>query len=125
MLAGGALLGQLRPSATTVQQLFSAQLGTEITALFVCNTGANPRTFTIHHVPVGGSASLDNLLYSAQALPANDTFVIRAESQGAGIQMEAGDTIQVQVDAANEVNFMAYGQTQKAAERTQERIANR
>ncbi len=117
MLASGALLGQSRPGDTNNATLFTAQLGTEITRIVVCNTSASPATFRIHHDVAGTTFDQSNALRYDVSLAAGEFAEIIGESQGAGLQMDSSDSIGVRSSVADALTFTTYGVTERTAER--------
>lgn len=95
--------GQQKPGAGIEYTLFTATFTNMVTSLFACNTGATPATFSVHHVPSGGSAGSDNALYYNLELPPFETFL----SNSVPI-FESGDFMVV-VSDSGEVTFTASG----------------
>lgn len=116
MLAAGALLGQIRPGDTANATLYTAQIGVEVTRIVVCNTSGAIATFRLFHDQGGTTYDQSNALFYDKDVPISDSVEIKAESQGAGFQMEIGDSIGVRSSVADALTFTAYGQTEKLAE---------
>ncbi len=121
MLAAGALLAQIRPADTLAQAAFTAQMGVEITAIAICNSTGSAATFRLHHDQGGSTYDIGNALYYDTSIAANSTLWIRAESMGAGIQMDDTDSLGVRSSVANALTFSFYGQTEKLADRVRGR----
>ena len=117
MLAAGALLGQNRPSATTNATLFTAQIGVEITRIIVVNTSGGAATFRLFHDVGGSTYDESNALRWDVSLAAGEFAEIIGSSEGAGLQLEVGDTIGIRTSVANALTFTAYGVTERLAER--------
>ena len=116
MLAAGALLGQVRPGDTNNATLYTAVLGTEVTRIVVCNVSGSPATFRLFHDQGGSTYDQTNALRYDVSV-ANGAFAeIIGGSEGAGLQLEVGDTIGVRSSVLDALVFTAYGQTEKLAE---------
>ena len=74
-------------------------------------------TFSLYHVVRGASAGLDNILRHNVELQPLGTIDYGEEAGTTGIQMQAGDSLVVQVDTADAATFTVYGVTQRLAER--------
>lgn len=120
MLARGARLAQLRPADTAVTQAFATNVPiAEVTAIYVANTTANAATFRLFHSL--GSTDVTNestALFFDKNVPANDTFVIRADAMGGGIMVgnKQLDKLFVRSGTANALTFTFYGVTSAIAD---------
>lgn len=100
------ILGQLQPSTTGNENLYTVPASTQtiISSLVVANTTATQRTIRIFIRNDGAAAGLGNaIVYDAN---------IAANSQvgfSLGITMDASDIITVQASAANAITFHAFG----------------
>lgn len=74
-----------------------------LTEIDVCNTSASAGTFTVYLVPVGGTASASNALFSAQTIAANTAY----QWKGA-IALPASSTIQA-LASATAITFHVSG----------------
>lgn len=120
-LASGSLLGQNRPSDTSNATLFEATLGTEITSIAICNVTGSPVTFRLFHDLAGTTYDESNALYFDKQVLANDTLWVGSESEGAGIQMEAADSLGVRSSVGDALTFTAYGVTSRVAQQLLQR----
>lgn len=120
MLGIGSRLAQVRPSDTAVLEAFSTNSpAVEITAIYVANTTAGAQSFNLFH-SVGATdvTNESTALFRSKEVAANDTFVIRAGSMGAGIFVgnKLQDKIFVQSSAGNAFTFTFYGVTSRIAD---------
>ena len=64
---------------TTETTLFTAAADVAVTVIYLCNNDTITRTLDIHVKPAGEALALENKVYSAIQIPADDTFVIDTE----------------------------------------------
>ena len=107
-------MAQVTPAVTTDATAYTADLRTEITSIFVCNTSGSAVTFRLFHDEGGTTYATTNALFYDKSVPANDTIVIRSEYAGSVIIMAPTDSLGVRTSAANDLTFSIYGVTQSA-----------
>lgn len=111
MLARGFLLGQSRPANTTAAALYTATLETEVSAICICNVTSSASTFRLFHDEGGTTFDNTNALYFDYPIPGNDTVWVSADSMGAGLQLQIGDSLGIRTGTADALVFTAYGTT--------------
>lgn len=78
-----------------------------IGGISLCNTDTVTRTFSIHIVPAGGSASASNARYYQATIPAKTTFDL-GYLEGE-FTLDTGYEVWAGADVASVVNFSMYG----------------
>ena len=99
------VLGQLNPSATTLDDLYVVPAATNIvsSSIVVCNTGGTDTTFRISIAIVGAADNIKQYIYYDVPISAKDTFIATI-----GITLEATDKIRVYAGNAN-LTFNLFG----------------
>ena len=118
MQASGSLLGQSRPANTTAASAFTANLRTEITAIYVCNTTGSAVDCRVFHDDDGSTFDQTTALYYDVSIPANDTLVLAAQTANGGITVSDGGQIGVRTATASALTFSLYGITLSATGET-------
>ena len=109
VLVLGKQLGQLEPGDTNAASLYSpgANVVAELGQLFVANTSANARAYSVFHDADGTTYSTATALASVVVLAAHRTTQFSFEPP---IWMADPDgNLAVQSDAASELTFTLYG----------------
>ncbi len=91
-------------------------MGTEVTRVVVCNVSGGAATYRLHHDANGAVYDATNAVRWDVSVPVGEFSDFVAESEGAGLQMEAGDSIGGQISAANALTISIYGVTERVAE---------
>ena len=112
MQANGSLLAQERPSGTTDTTAFTAQMRTEITCIYICNSTGSAVSARIFHDDDGSTYSQANALFYDKSIPANDTLVILTEGIGSVATLKKDGTIGIRTGTANALTFSIYGVTE-------------
>jgi hypothetical protein len=101
------ILGQLNPSAATVETVYTVPAATEcvISSIVVCNTSDTGAadSFSIAVIPSGDTLATKNLVYVLIPINGNNTFVATV-----GITLGAGDYVQV-FSTSGESSFSLFG----------------
>lgn len=86
------ILGQQKPSAATLTDLYTVPSGTNVVAstLTVCNQSATATTFRISVAVAGAADTAKQYLYYDVAIGGNDSFVTTI-----GITLSATDVVRV------------------------------
>jgi len=85
-------------TATTIYTSSSTN-GDAVTTMYFCNRDNTTRTFSLHLVPSGGSANVNNIAYSNKTVTAGDTYIIDWEK----LVLSTGDMIQATSNTANAI----------------------
>jgi hypothetical protein len=85
-------------TATTIYTS-SGSNGDAVTTMYFCNRDSTTRTFSLHLVPSGGSANVNNIAYSNKTVTAGDTYIIDWEK----LVLSTGDMIQATSNTANAI----------------------
>jgi hypothetical protein len=88
----------LDTTATTIYTSSSTN-GDAVTTMYFCNRDSSTRTFSLHLVPSGGSANVNNIAYSNKTVTAGDTYIIDWEK----LVLSTGDMIQATSNTANAI----------------------
>lgn len=98
-------LGAVRPADTNENTAYTVPGATSacISSIFVCNQDTSTRAFSIA-VTSGGAAAVDDWLYYAVLIPANDTFAVTA-----GFTLATGYKIVVKASLADKLSFSVFG----------------
>ena len=83
-----------------------ASTTTTIAACTLTNTTAGAVTATIHLVPNGGTATVSNMILSARALAAGESFNV---GSAIGQSLAPGGTLQALASAATSITLVASG----------------
>jgi hypothetical protein len=99
------VLGQSKPSATTLSNLYTVPASTQTVAssISVCNTGGSSDSFRISVSKAGAADSLLQYLYRDVSISANDTFVATI-----GLTLEETDVVRVYSTSGN-CSFQLFG----------------
>jgi hypothetical protein len=99
------VLGQARPGATTLTDLYTVPgaTGTTVSSISVCNTAATATSFRVSIAPAGAVDATSQYLFYDVNISGNDTFVATV-----GLTLAATDVIRVYATLAT-LNFHAYG----------------
>lgn len=99
------ILGQAKPTATTLTDLYQVPLATTCTVstIWVCNQSSTATTFRISIAIAGAADATQQYLYYDVAIAGNDTFAATC-----GIALGAQDKIRVYAGAAT-LSFNAVG----------------
>lgn len=89
-------------ATATIYYTVGANKKARVLNLTVCNSTGSARTYTIHRVPSGGTASATNMVISARPIAAGETQLVR---ELIGKVLAAGDTIQALADSASAVSI--------------------
>ena len=73
--------------------------GDAVTTMYFCNRDTTSRTFSLHLVPSGGTANVNNIAYSNKIITAGDTYIIDWEK----LVLGTGDMIQAVSNTANAI----------------------
>lgn len=86
------VLGQSKPSATTLTALYTVPAATSavVSTISVCNQSATPTSFRISVAPAGAADTASQYLYYDVVIPANDTFIATI-----GITLATTDVVRV------------------------------
>ena len=86
---------------TTAGNIFvsTSTNGDAVTTMYFCNRDSATRTFSLHLVPAGGSANVNNIAYSNKTVTAGDTYIIDWEK----LVLSNGDMIQAVSNTANAI----------------------
>lgn len=85
-------------TATTLYTSSGAN-GDAVTTMYFCNRDSSTRTFSLHLVPAGNSANVNNIAYSNKTITAGDTYIIDWEK----LVLSNGDMIQAVSNTANAI----------------------
>lgn len=99
----------LSTAATAKFTNTSASFRTQITGIWLCNTGGNDRIVSLYK---NGTAS-GNLLANAIILPANGSLFI--DLAGKALVFTGTQTLAAKQDAGTDVNIAAYGVVEQIA----------
>ena len=99
------VLGQVAPSATTEDDLYTVPALTEAvgSSIIICNRGGSATTFRVSISLLGGATTNADYLYYDVAIPANDTFIATI-----GVTLSAGNVVRVYAGNGN-LTFSLYG----------------
>lgn len=86
------ILGQSKPSATTLTDIYTVPASTEavISTITVCNQSATATSFRISIAPAGAADTASQYIYYDVAIAGNDTFAATL-----GISLATTDVIRV------------------------------
>ena len=86
---------------TTAGNIFvsTTPTGDAVTTMYFCNRDSSTRTFSLHLVPAGGSANVNNIAYSNKTVTAGDTYII----DWVKLVLSNGDMIQAVSNTANAI----------------------
>ncbi len=102
------VLGQLQPSGSGAEALFTVTNRAEVSAIVVTNTTGSTHEFSIY-LDIGGSATTDDkALFRSTSLKGNETVVIDFENNPIPMLM-TGSTLSVQNSTGTTVTFTAWG----------------
>lgn len=87
---------RLKPTATTLSDLYTATADCVISSISICNTGASSTTFRVAVRPLGAAISDSHYLYYDLPIDANDTFILTG-----GIVLKNTDVVSVYSGNAN------------------------
>ena len=73
--------------------------GDAVTTMYFCNRDTTSRTFSLHLVPSGGTANVNNIAYSNKVITAGDTYIIDWEK----LVLSPGDSIQANSNVGNAI----------------------
>jgi hypothetical protein len=73
--------------------------GDAVTTMYFCNRDTTSRTFSLHLVPSGGTANVNNIAYSNKIITSGDTYIIDWEK----LVLGTGDMIQAVSNTANAI----------------------
>ena len=113
--AEGSRLFMSRPSDTNNATVLTVTVNTELTKLLICNNTGSGVAFRLYHVPSGGTAGLDNVLWYDKQVAANDTFIFGGDTNNGGIHLEEGDSIVIRSATGDALGFHGYGVTANIA----------
>lgn len=99
------VLGQLKPAATTLTDLYTvpASTMTTVSSLFVANQSSSKADIRVSIAVAGVSDSLEQYIYYDVEIPGNDSLAVTA-----GITMGATDVMRVYATTAD-VSFNLFG----------------
>lgn len=99
------VLGQSKPGATTLTDLYTvpAATSTTVSSVTVCNQSATATSFRLSVAPGGAADTPSQYLYYDVAIGGNDTFIATV-----GLTLEAASKIRVYNTLAT-LSFAAYG----------------
>lgn len=99
------VLGQSKPSATTLTALYTVPAATSAVAstITVCNQSATPTAFRISVAPAGAGDATSQYLYYDVAIGGNDTFAATL-----GISLATTDVVRVYNTLAT-LSFSLFG----------------
>lgn len=99
------VLGQSKPAATTLTDLYTvpALTSTTISTIMVCNQSATATSFRISVAPAGAADTAAQYLYYDVAIAGNDTFAATL-----GITLSTTDILRIYNTAAT-LSFVAFG----------------
>ncbi len=103
------ILGQLRPSSTSAEVLFTVARRAEVSTIVVTNTTAGTLTFSIFVDLAGSSATDDEALFKGTTLKGNETVVIDFDESPMPL-LVPNSTVSVQASSASSLTFTAWGQ---------------
>ena len=92
----------LTGSAATLYTAPASVKASIIKDMSVCNTDSVPRTFTIHLIPSGGTASVTNMLIDARQLAAGETQTV---FEALGKTLLAGGFVQALASTTSVINI--------------------
>ncbi len=72
----------------------------------VTNVSGAAVTFTLHEVPIGGTAGNGNIIYSAESIPANDTVTLSSLNS---LLVDRSSEVRVHCSSASDLNIKAWG----------------
>lgn len=86
------ILGQSKPSATTLTDIYTVPASTSaiISTITVCNQSGTATSFRISIAPAGAADTASQYIYYDVAIPGNDTFAATL-----GISLATTDVIRV------------------------------
>lgn len=99
------VLGQLKPSATTLTALYTvpAATSTTVSTITVCNQSATPTSFRISVAPAGAGDTSSQYLWYDIAIAGNDTFAATI-----GITLATTDVVRAYATLAT-LSFSLFG----------------
>ena len=105
MAASYKVLGQVAPSATTLDSLYTVPSSTEavISTITVCNRGGSSGTYRLAVRPNGATISSEHYLVYDATCGANDSVTFTM-----GVTMDAADVLSVYASSAD-FSFNAFG----------------
>lgn len=98
-------LGQcaLNVSGSVVTVVTGAALGTQVTEVYLCNTGANTRKVTV--LAHGAGVLAANMLFKTIELSPEESRILEDKK----ILLASGETLRMYQDAGTDVTATAYG----------------
>jgi hypothetical protein len=109
--ASGSQLAQVRPTSTSAESAYTAEIQTEISRIVICNTTGTAASFSLYHDDDGSTFNDDTAIYESKSVPANDSIDIKSESVGGGLMVQIGGQVGIKSGTANALNFTIYGTT--------------
>lgn len=99
------VLGQLAPSATTTETLYTVPnlAQTTVSSLVICNRNAGNQTFRVSVHVAGAGADNKQFLYYDKEVPANDTITVVI-----GITLNQTDVVKVYA-SNSDLSFNIFG----------------
>ena len=113
--ASGSQLSQIRPSATTAENAYTAAIHTEVSRIIICNTTGTPANFSLYHDDDGSTFDESTAIYEEKPVPANDSIEIKSEATGSGLMVSVGGQVGIKSGTANALTFSIYGTTANIA----------
>lgn len=100
------ILGQVEPSGTSTDDLYTVPASTEaiVSTIVIANTGSNQQAFRIFIRDGGATAGTNNAIAYDTAISANSQVAFTL-----GLTLSATDIISVRSDAGNVLTFQAFG----------------
>lgn len=86
--------------SNTATSIFTSVGSSVVTAAYFCNSGSLPVLLTVHAVPSGNTATVDNAIYYQIPLTINDTYVLDTEK----IVLEDGDSLHAAINISSNAN---------------------
>lgn len=105
MATSGKVLGQSKPSAATLTDIYTVPASTTATvsSITVCNQSATATSFRVSVAPAGAADAASQYLYYDVNIPGNDTFIATI-----GVTAQANSVIRVYNTLAT-LSFGVYG----------------
>lgn len=100
------ILGQVEPSGTSTDDLYSVPAATEaiVSTIVIANTGSAQQAFRIFIRENGATTGTNNAIAYDTAIAANSQVAFTL-----GLTLSATDIISVRSDAGNVLTFQAFG----------------
>lgn len=86
--------------SNTATSIFTSVGSSVVTAAYFCNSGSFPVLLTVHAVPSGNSATVDNAIYYQIPLTINDTYVLDSEK----LVLDDGDSLHAVINLTANAN---------------------